>query len=212
MLSWLDRYWRSATGYVSREIATAVHWAEHAIMGVILTVFGLVSRGWTYLQQGAAAAWTAAGGLAHAVWVKFGYVLAVLIPSLERWVSSLWARLLSLIRSVWTALLRLVAAVDARLTAAFAAAARWVIRSVWAPLAARAAQLWQYLTRWAYVAWWYVTHPAALAQLLLLHLITALERDAWQVARLLGTFTLALLRANLRRVAQLAEDVITAVF
>lgn len=211
MLSWLDRFWRSASGYVDDKVRSTVHWAEHAIMGVVLNVFGLVGTAWRYAQQGWAAGWAELGSLAHSVWAKFQYVLHVLIPELGRWVSSQVARLLAFAQGIWSGLLRLISAVDARLTAAFTAAIAWVLRTVWAPLKAYADQIWHDLTKWGYTAWWLVTHPDQLAELLIFHIVASLEAHAWQVARLLGTFTLALIRANLRRIAQLAEDVITAV-
>lgn len=211
MLSWLDSFWKSATGYVAREVATAVHWAEHAIMGVILNVFGLVARGWRYFQQGAAAAWSAVGDFAHAVWVKFDWILHTLIPSVLRWAQAQLAALVTFAHSIWSSLLALVKAVDARLTAAIAAIVRWVAANVWAPLQALALRIWHDLTSWAQLAVYYSTHPQALADLLLLFLVNSLEARAWQVAQLLGRFTLSLIVANLRRVALLVEDVLTAV-
>lgn len=212
MLSWLDNFWHSAAGYAGQQVANAVHWAMHGITGVILSVFGLVRGAWSRLAGAARGAWSTVTDLAQAVWQKFAYLLRVVIPGVLRWAGAQLARLSAFALSVWKALLRDVASLTARIIAAAASITRWVIRTVWAPLAARAEQIWRDLLKWGYLAWWYITHPDKLAALLLMFLVVQLEAQAWQVARLLGTFTLALIRANLRRIALLAEEIITAVF
>lgn len=211
MLDWLSSFWKSATGYVDAKVAQTVHWAEHALMGVILNVFGLVATGWRYFQQGAAAAWRETTGLAHAVWVKFDWLLHTLLPQVYRWVAAGLGQLLSFAQGVWRQAVSMAAAVDARLSAVWDSLTRWIISNVWAPLQALALRIWHDLTGWALTSVWYAAHPQQLADLLLMFLVNSLEARAWQVARSLGTFTLALMTANLRRVALLVEDVLTAV-
>jgi hypothetical protein len=87
----------------------------------------------------------------------------------------------------------------------------WAWSHIWVPLKSYADQIWRDLLKWGYTAWWYITHPAALAELLGDPLVLWLEVNAWRIGRQLGTFALALVVHNLRRFAQLAEDVIAAV-
>lgn len=68
-----------------------------------------------------------------------------------------------------------------------------------------------FIPDWAYKAWWWVTHPAALAAMLLWHLVAALERNAFAAAQHLAEFALHLVLHNLRRLLHLAEAVLVAV-
>lgn len=68
-----------------------------------------------------------------------------------------------------------------------------------------------WIPHFAYTAWWWVTHPSALAETLTWHIVAWLERNAWVAGRYLGEFTLALLARNPRRIARLAETIVTAV-
>jgi hypothetical protein len=77
------------------------------------------------------------------------------------------------------------------------------------------AGLWHVITydipHYAMTAWWWVNHPAQLADVLGWHLVRFLEERAWAVAEYLGEFILALLLRNVRRVALLAEHILTAI-
>lgn len=211
MLSWLDSFWHSATGYVGDQVANAVRWAMHGITGVILSVFGLVRGAWSRLAGAAGAAWSSVESLGLATWHKFAWLIRVVIPGVLRWAAAWLARLQAFALAIWRQLARDIAAVIARITATAAAITRWALRTIWAPLKALADLIWRDLLKWGYTAWWFITHPDKLAEHLIFHLVTSLEAHAWTVARMLGTFTLALIHANLRRIALLAEDIITAV-
>jgi hypothetical protein len=67
------------------------------------------------------------------------------------------------------------------------------------------------IPHFAETAWWWVTHPAQLAEALGWHLVRWLEDNAWTAADYLGQFALALILRNVRRIAHLAEHVITAI-
>lgn len=87
-------------------------------------------------------------------------------------------------------------------------AARAFGEAVWDRLDAVITHL---IPRYAMTAWWWVTHPDRLAEVLAWWVVHWLERNAWTAARYLGEFTLALLRHELRRVADLAETVLAAI-
>ena len=59
--------------------------------------------------------------------------------------------------------------------------------------------------------WYYFSHLDKFAELLFWHIITALERFAWDAAKRLGTFFLALIVHNVVRFATLVESIIVAV-
>lgn len=65
---------------------------------------------------------------------------------------------------------------------------------------------------WAHTAWWWVTNPEKLALMLFWFFLRLLEDNAWTVAGYLGTFIVALIARNARRVALTAEHIITAIF
>lgn len=69
-----------------------------------------------------------------------------------------------------------------------------------------------WITHEGAIIWNYISHPDLLARYLFAALVKELERLAWQTARQLGTFFLALIVHNLRMFVILIEDIINAVF
>jgi hypothetical protein len=59
--------------------------------------------------------------------------------------------------------------------------------------------------------WHYFTHLADFAELLIMFLVASLERHAWQIGKLLGTFFLSLVVHNMVKFAKLLEDIVNAV-
>jgi len=87
----------------------------------------------------------------------------------------------------------------------------WVVRDIWGPLKRFLDMTWCDLLKWGYTAWYYITHPDKLAALIFWYIVSLLEVNAWEAAKLLGTFVTALFLHNIRRVALLLEDIISAV-
>lgn len=211
MLSWLDRFFTSAAATIGQAVADAVHWAVHALASVVFAVFGLVGNAWAALARAVTVFHAALDSFATAVLNFAGYVVHVLVPSVIRWAAAGLARLEAALAGLYDWAARQLAALAARITDAVAAVARWVITAVWDPLKSYADKIWNDLLTWGFYAYQVLTHLPALADALLLHLVASLERNAWTVARMLGTFTLSLILGNVRALVQVAEDIITAV-
>lgn len=77
-------------------------------------------------------------------------------------------------------------------------------------------QLWRvityYIPHYAIYAWWWITHPEQLAERLFWYIVKALERHAWAATQVMGKFVLNLIHHNVRHLAAVMEDIITAVF
>jgi hypothetical protein len=84
---------------------------------------------------------------------------------------------------------------------------KWIFVHLLKPLL----DAWKWISHEGATLWHYITHPDLLAAYLYDHIIRRLEQLAWQTARKLGTFFLALIIHNLRQFLVLIEDIIHAV-
>lgn len=71
---------------------------------------------------------------------------------------------------------------------------------------------WHWVIHEGAIVWHYLTHAADLVAFFWDALIAKLEHESWTVAEKLGDFFLALVVKNLRRFAELVEDILDAVF
>lgn len=211
MLSWLDRYWDHVRGYVPNEVANAVHWAEHALAGLVLNIFGLVSGAWNSFWNSAAVLYRGINDLGAAVYHFGAYILRTVIPSVIRWAAAQLARLSAALAALGRYVDHWIGVILAAIARAYRDIERWAIANIYAPLRAYADRIWNDLLKWGYTAFWWITHPADLAELLIFPLAASLEKHAWDLAAGLGKFTLALVVRNTRRLALLAEEIIAAV-
>lgn len=211
VLNWLKNFWVGAAQLVGQEIAQVTEWALHALANLIFGQFRSESGAWKryyvsnryfidYLIY-----YVYANNKAH------HYTLNIRIPKVVSWAAGRFSVLGALIAALRRLLALAVAALERLIKATAAAVIRWVIRSVLKPLLAAAAWLKANLLKWGYTAWWWITHLPNLAEALIFHLATSLEKHAWELAGLLGKFTFALILRNARRIALLAEDIVTAV-
>jgi len=61
------------------------------------------------------------------------------------------------------------------------------------------------------IVWHYISHPATLVDLIYNDIIRKIEATAWDTAKLLGRFTVALIYHNLEKFLTLMEDVLDAI-
>ncbi len=212
MLGWLDRFFHSVTGTVGSAVSAVVHYAVHALAAVVFAVFGLVRGAWEWCLSGMVELHTALDDFTKAV-VDFAKWLAtVALPALRKWAAAALALLahdLSLLRT-WA--LEQFAKVALAIDRAYRDAVTWVTVHVYDPLKKYADLIAADLRKWGYTAWYYITHPAMLAELLLVPLVTTFEKYAWAIGKMLGQFLLALIAQNIPKLLTLIEDIITAVF
>lgn len=211
MISWITGWVLRFTGLVGNATVQLIHWGLHAIATAVESVFTDVARAWYYY-------WRALLYLERTLQEMSAAVLGIAVRTFRYWiprlvrdiraaVSELWR----LIRWVWTHAEALVS--DLRKLAWKWVNDLWhlVLRDVWKPLHDYADRLYHLIIAWAYVAWWWITHLDRLAEALVFHLAASIERHAWELARLLGTFLTALVLHNARRLILLAEQIIAAV-
>lgn len=211
MIGWITGWVARFTGLVGQATIDLVHWGLHALASVINAIFGNVARAWRNM-------WDALVYIERACFDFGAAVYGLAVKVLKYWVPRIWGEIKRAVLAlwhgidwVWTHAVRLVNELRAL-------AWRWIVdlwhmvlRDVWKPLRDYALHLYRLILDWAYVAWWWITHPASLAERLVFHMAAAIERHAWALARLLGTFLTALVLHNARRVVQLAEQILAAV-
>lgn len=211
MISWITGWVGRFIGLVGQATIDLVHWGLHALASVINAIFGDVARAWRQI-------WNAFGAIERACFDFGAAVYGLAVKVLKYWVPRILGEIARAVLAlwhgidwVWTHVVRLVN--ELRATAWKWINDLWhmVLRDVWAPLKALADHIYQLLVKWGYTAWWWVTHLPSLAEALVFHLAAAIERHAWELARLLGTFLTALVVRNARRLAQLAEQILAAV-
>jgi hypothetical protein len=211
MLNWITGVIGAFVNLIPSPIRQLVHYVVHGLAAVVNGVFGHVLNAWRGLASFTVSLGHQIEDFAFQVAAKFIQILHVTIPAVEHWVERGIAAVVARIAAVLAWAVREFGIVRAWVTALLVALWHLVLRDVYDPLFAFATWLKKYLLLWGYTAWWYITHPASLAELLILPLADSLERHAWELAGKLGTFLLALVVKNLKHVLQLAEDILSAV-
>lgn len=141
-----------------------------------------------------------------------GYTLHVRIPGIISWAGTGFARLLAAIIGLARALARDVAMLTGLLASRITALTTWILRKVWAPLWAFITATYRDLLKWGWVAWWWITHLASLAEAMIFFIARAMEKYAWELAGMLGRFVVSLIVRNARKIAEVAESIVVAVF
>jgi len=211
MLGWIAGWFGRFAGAVDSTVVRMVHWVVHALASVVYTVFAHVGAAWRDMY--AAGNWLreSAGRFVGAVYDHIRAILLYWVPRIFGWIDAVYHRAISAVEHLARLAWGWVRALESDVQRWILALYHWAWQHVYLPLRAYADWLWARIKAWAYVAYWWITHPAKLAELLLWPLVAALEAAAWDVARVLGTFTTALIVRNVRRVAQLIETVLAAV-
>lgn len=211
MFDWVKDFVERWAGQVAAPVRDLVHWAVHALAGVVYAVFGNVGSAWHDVF--AAARWieSTATDLVHWIVTHLTWLIKHAIPALGQLILHYWRDALNFATSLYHDLQRGLQQLTGLARRWVDDALAWVHDHVWAPLVADAKQLRNDLLKWGFFAYDLLTHPARLAGILVLPLIAAAEAVFWQIAAPAGEFALRLVLANARRFAQLAETILTAV-
>lgn len=211
MIGWITGWVARFAGLVGQATIDLVHWGLHALASVINAIFGNVARAWHNM-------WSAMLWLERACFdfgaAVYGLAVKVLRYWIPRLLRDLAAAVLALwhgIHWVWSHAVSLINDLRKLTWKWINDLWRMVLRDVWKPLRDFAEHLYRLIIDWAYVAWWWITHLDSLAEKMVFHIAAAIERHAWALARLLGTFLTALVLHNARRVVALAETILAAV-
>jgi hypothetical protein len=211
MLDWLKGYVARWAGVVDSATRDLVHWAVHALAGVVYAVFGNVGRAWHDLFTAYHWVRSTAADLVGWIVTHLTYIVKHDLPLLAHSILSYWRDALNFATSLYHAALRAVESLAKVARRWVDDAIGWVITHVYDPLLADARQLRSDLLKWGYTAWQIVTHPDRLAAIVGDALISWTEQQFWRIAGPVGTFALRIVVANLRKFVALAETIITAV-
>lgn len=212
MLSWLDRFWHTVTGTVGDAVSTAAHWAMHALASVVFGVFRSVGAAWAKFTDSVADLHNALDDFGRAIYNFGAYVLHHVIPSLLKWAERELAKLSSALSRLYDQVVKWVDDIYKWIAHEVSTVTSWVIRNIWDPLKKYADLIYADLIKWGYYAYKWLTNLPALAEAMIFHIVTSLEKHAWEIADKLGKFALSLVVANLKQFVLLIEDIITAVF
>lgn len=138
-------------------------------------------------------------------------IMQHLFPWIEGWISWLGGRVRNEINATIAMLRREYKAGDAAQHAYTRSVLVWVVIHVLAFLYALVRRIFGWIDGIGATMWHYFTHLAEFAELLIMALVAALEKHAWDIARLLGGFFLALIIRNVTRFATLVETIVDAV-
>lgn len=133
------------------------------------------------------------------------------IPWLANWITWLGGRIRQEINTTIAMLRREYKAGDAREHSYTRSVLFWVIVHVLAFLYGLVKRLFGWIDGIGATMWHYFTHLADFAELLIMALVAALERHAWDIGKLLGKFFLSLIVHNVVRFATLVETIVDAV-
>lgn len=211
MINWLKNWVGRFVGIVSDPVLALVHWAVHALALVVEAVFHDVALAWRDY-------WAAVTEIERATWDFGAAVFGLAVKVLRYWVPRIWGEIKRTAQALWHGIDWVWSHAVAEINALRRLAWKWindlwhlVLRDVWKPLRDFTLFLLKLIREWAYVAWWWITHLDKLADAMIFHIARSLEKYAWQLGRLLGTFLTALIIHNVRRFVQLLETIIAAV-
>lgn len=202
------------TGSWQSAIQAVVNWIyslEHVHYGYWHTVAGHVEAAWQAM----------AGATLHLTQRMQQYMFAQglldnlimkhLFPWIEGWIAWLGGRIRQEINQTIVMLRREYKAGDAAQHAYTRSVLLWVLVHVLAFLYGLVKHLFSWIDGIGATMWHYFSHLADFAELLIMALVASLERHAWDIAKLLGTFFLALIVRNVVRFATLVETIVDAV-
>ena len=211
MLNWILGYVKRWGGIVADPVIDLVHWAIHAIAGVVYTVFNHVGAAWLSVYHAALWLHKAINAFSYEVWAHLWSIITRDLPGLFHTALSWYRAALKWADRLYHILLHALAVALATARRWVDDATRWVVDHVWRPLKAAVADLWRNLIKWGYTAWYYVTHPDKLAPILIRPMIRAAEDVFWDVAAPVGNFAFRIVLANSRRFVHLVETILAAV-
>jgi hypothetical protein len=133
------------------------------------------------------------------------------LPFLSRWISWLGGKIQHDLGTLRGILHREIVAGDAKQHAYTRSVLLWVLLHVLAFLLGLVRSAFSWINGIGATMWHFFTHLAEFAELLFMFLVVSLEKHAWQVGKLLGTFFLSLVVHNMVRFAKLVEDIVDAV-
>lgn len=211
MFGWLYRMWQAAAGTVADGIRNWVLTMFQGHHGYLHSLFWSIRLAWNQLYNAVNYLLAAASVFIGAVYRRFQHIEIFELPQLRRWVASGFGRLINNLHNVQVYLTRLIVAYHTQDHNYTHSVLLWVIKNVLMFLLKFVVRLTAWVAGIGSEMWYYFTHLIDFAELLIMFLVRSLEKHAWDIGRLLGTFFLALIVTNLVRFVTLIEDIVDAV-
>lgn len=218
MFDWLTNAFRNLLGTGAAASAASVQAALNTIATIFRTTYmywhtvaGHVTGGWQELTR--TLLWLTQRVQKY-MFAQYAFDVLVVkhdIPFLAAWISWLGGKIQADIRKLRSLLEREIASGDAAQHRYTRGVLFWVIVHVLGFLYGLLKTVFGWINGIGATMWHYFTHLTEFAELLIMFLVLALEKRAWDIGRLLGTFFLALVVHNMVRFAKLLEDITDAV-
>lgn len=211
MFGWISNVFHSVVSGVTDAVKSFVNLLVNGLYSFLHGIFRLQWDAWNDFWNGAYAVWAGVRSLSIATYHRFIDLYRSIIPYLDNYIH--WVRVFlgAVINQLNRALRAVIEGVYHWALATFDAFRKWVINSVWTPLFKSLTAAWDWLTHEGATIWHYFTNLADFAELLFWHILASLEKHAWDAAKYLGQFFLALIVKNLVEFVTLIEDIIDAV-
>lgn len=211
MWSWLRRMYDSVAGRIDNTVRGWINDLLNGIYGYIHAIFNDVSAVWRDLSSWTANFWSQLDRVFYWIYVKIFWLIRHAVPLIINEYRTLYGKAVTFAQQIFTWAQQSVAWLTHYAEKLTHDAINWVIDHVWNPLYHVVTTAWNWIYGRGETLWHYITHPDLLAVLLFDALIAVFEREAFAVADRLGKFLIALIVKNLRQVAMLVEDILSAI-
>lgn len=211
MFGWIENIFRSAANTVDDAVKALVHAAIRGLYGFLHSIFWNVIHGWEDFYNNVINYARGELSFIREVYNALVRLFKHLIPHLDNRITVVNITINNRITNVTKILQKNINTETQQRKASILSLLAWIIKHVLNPFLAFAAMVTKWLQHEGATMWGYFTHLEKFAELLFWWILHSLEKHAWDAAKVLGEFFLALLVHNLKRVALLLEDIIHAV-
>lgn len=211
MFGWIESVLSDLGHDIASGIVNLIRFMIRGLYSFLHDLFSATWNAWGEIWNGVHDLWAALWNFGEAVYAKLFNLIRILIPWLTNLVNWVYQTAIHYATAVFDDLSSWMTGLYNRLVAFVNAMQKWVITDIWDPLSRTLSPLIDWIAREGATMWHYFTHLDDLAELLFWYLVNKLEKYAWDAARVLGQFFLALIVRNLVQFITLIEDVINAV-
>lgn len=211
MLNWIAGFVDRWTPVVSTAIRDLVHWAIHALAGVVYTVFGHVGAAWREVYDSLTWHLRWAVAFVHSVVSHLDTIITKDIPFLWKYFLAQVVHIGHLIVAALNQALAFADSLYHKAVNAIDALNRWVNTHVLLPLSALIAGLRRDLLKWGFFAYQLLNDPGKLAAILARFIVAAILAIFWTVAGPVGEFIAGIILKQLPRFVKLVETILAAV-
>jgi|SRR5579859_100414 len=218
MFNWLGNAIRSLVGAGAAASASSVQAALNIISTIFTTTYqywhtvaGHANSGWQQLTRTLLYLRNNMQQFMFSQYLFDALIIKHYIPWITGWISWLGGKIQRDLGTLRGILHREIVAGDNAQHAYTRSVLLWILIHVLAFLLNLVKSIFGWIDGIGNKMWHYFTHLAEFAELLIMFLVASLEKHAWEIGKLLGTFFLSLIVHNITKFATLVEDIIDAV-